>query len=65
MARSLYTPDERRRLCEEARRKLRENIRFSDICGSLNLNPRTLRKWLNDAAFDRIYPKVHNQGHLL
>ncbi len=64
MARSHHTPEERNRLCEDARRRLRGGARFADICAAFNLKSVTLRKWMNDQTRERIYPPVPNIGRI-
>ncbi len=64
MARSQHTPEERQRLCDEARRLLKGGIRFAAICQTFGLKSVTLRKWLNDQTRDMIYPRIHNIGRM-
>lgn len=64
MARSQHTPEERQRLCDEARRLLKGGTRFAAICQTFGLKSVTLRKWLNDQTRDMIYPRVPNIGRM-
>ncbi len=64
MPKSKHSPEERQRLCCEARRMLQGGMRFADICQTFGLKSVTLRMWMNDETRDMIYPRVPNVGRL-
>lgn len=64
MAKALHSPEQKQRLCVEARRMMKEQVAFSRICDVLQVKPVTLRKWLNNQTRDQIYPPVPNVGRI-
>lgn len=64
MPQSQHTVEEQQRLCLEARRLLRKETPFPQVCLTLGVKPPTLRRWLNDQMLERIYPPVPNVGRI-
>ena len=64
MAQALHTREKKQHICAEARRLLREGIKFSSICATFDMKPVTLRAWLNRQTREWIYPDVPNPGRL-
>lgn len=64
MPHAFHTPQQKQRLCAEARRMTREGVKFTAICAMLDVKPTTLRAWINNQTRDWLYPQVPNQGRI-